>query len=59
MYEMVGDKKFYVLRDRDRLYVLEATQDEVQRLVAHGQELLGPPCDTRDDAESMVLIFRP
>jgi hypothetical protein len=56
---MDGGKKFYVLRDRDRIYVIEATPDEVERLVAQGQKRLGPPCDTREEAESILSIFRP
>ena len=56
---MDGETKFYALRDRDRLYVIESTPDEIQDFVARGHKLLGPPCDTRDEAEAIILIFRP
>ena len=56
---MDGEKKFYVLRDRDRMYVVQLIPDEVPSLLARGQELLGPPCDTREEAEAIVLIYHP
>jgi hypothetical protein len=56
---MDGEKKFYTLRDRNRLYVLESTPDEVQALIERGQELLGPPCDSREEAEVIIAIFHP